>query len=79
MLFIAQIQSIRNNLDRLLGKVKLTDGTNDLSVDSDANIPKMAADTDDDGVDGGQKTLLVVCLNYVWDSGQGKWVRMTQP
>lgn len=30
MLVIAQIQEIRNNLGRLLGKVKVTDGANDM-------------------------------------------------
>lgn len=30
MLVIAQIQDIRNNLGRLLGKVKVTDGSNDM-------------------------------------------------
>ena len=30
MFVIAQIQEIRNNLSRLLGKVKVTDGSNDM-------------------------------------------------
>lgn len=30
MLVVAQIQEIRNNLSRLLGKVRITDGSNDM-------------------------------------------------
>lgn len=35
MLIIAQIQSIANNINRLLGKVKVTDGTNDMPAGDD--------------------------------------------
>lgn len=35
MLVIAQIQSITNNLQRLLGKVKVTDGTHDMPAMDD--------------------------------------------
>ena len=37
-LIIAQIQSIANNINRLLGKVKITDGTQDLAVNADGSL-----------------------------------------
>ena len=48
--------------------VKPTDGTNDFLTD-----------TDDDNIASGQIPQLVINLNYVWDAGNTKWVRMTQP
>lgn len=44
------------------------------------NAPKMLkVDTDDDDVAKDQVVQVVICLNYVWDAGNTKWVRMTQP
>jgi len=39
MLVISQIQEIRNNLSRLLGKVTVTDGTNDMPAMDSADRP----------------------------------------
>lgn len=38
MFMIAQIQTIRDSLTRLLGKVKVTDGTNDAAVTADGRL-----------------------------------------
>jgi len=38
MFIIAQIQKIKDDLTRLLGKVKVTDGTNDLTLTDDGKI-----------------------------------------
>jgi len=43
MFIIAQIQTIRDSLTRLLGKVKITDGTNDAVVTSDGRLKVDAA------------------------------------
>lgn len=34
---------------------------------------------DDDNIAKDQTTIVVICLNYVYDAGNTKWVRMTQP
>ena len=50
------------------GFVKLTDGTHSQSWEKeDGSYAK-------DGYH-----MIVVCLNYVWDAVNSKWVRMTQP
>jgi len=36
-------------------------------------------DTDDDDIASGSTRQTVICLNYVWDAVNSKWVRMTQP
>ena len=36
-------------------------------------------DTDDDNIAAAQVVQIVINLNYVWDAGATKWVRMTQP
>ncbi len=46
MLIIAQIQEIRNNLSRLLGKVKVTDGTHDMPAMDAAARPGFMKLTD---------------------------------
>jgi hypothetical protein len=43
MIVIAQIQAIRDSLTRLLGKVKITDGTNDAVVTSGGRLKVEAA------------------------------------
>ena len=48
--------------------VILTDGTNDIVFD-----------TDDDDIAKDQVPQLIICLNYVYDAVNTKWVRMTQP
>lgn len=36
-------------------------------------------EVDDADIAGGATTVVVINLNYVWDSVNSKWVRMTQP
>lgn len=48
--------------------VKMTDGSNDAIIE-----------LDDDNISTGGRTLMVICLNYVYDAGGQNWVRMTQP
>ena len=44
----------------------------------DDTVKPCKLDDDDGIIAAGQKTLLVICLNYVKD-GNGNWVPMTQP
>jgi len=45
-----------------------------------SSIPKLLkVDTDDDNIAAAQVVQIVINLNYVWDAGATKWVRMTQP
>ncbi len=47
---------------------------------SAAGVPKLLrVDTDDGEVGQNQAVQVVICLNYVWDAGNTKWIRMTQP
>lgn len=46
MLLITQVQEIRNNLSRLLGKVKVTDGSNDMPAMDAASRPGYVRLTD---------------------------------
>ena len=48
--------------------VILTDGTDEPIFEAD-----------DDNITSAQTTIVVINLNYVWDAGNTKWVRMTQP
>jgi len=48
------------------GYIKVTDGSNEVILD-----------TDDDNIANAQKTLLVINLGYVYDSDNSKWVRQT--
>ncbi len=43
-------------------------------------VPKLLkVNTDDNAVAKDQVVQVVICLNYVWDAGNTKWIRMTQP
>jgi len=48
-------------------------------VTSGDKVLRALADTDDDNISGGNNTIVVINLNYVWDAANTKWVRMTQP
>lgn len=50
------------------GFQKITDGSNEAIIE-----------LDDDNISTGGRTLMVICLNYVYDAGGQNWVRMTQP
>lgn len=50
------------------GFQKITDGQSEAIFEND-----------DDDIANSQRTLLVICLNYVYDAANTKWVRMTQP
>ena len=44
------------------------------------NLPRfLKIDTDDGDVAKDKEVQVVICLNYVWDSVNEKWIRMTQP
>lgn len=38
------------------------------------DVPMM---TDDDNIPGEETTIVVICLNYVWDSANEEWIRQT--
>ncbi|HOC93817.1 MAG TPA: hypothetical protein PKH33_15820 [bacterium] len=60
MFIIAQIQEIRNNLGRLLGKVKVTDGENDMpamDAESRAGYARVTDGERTAGVTGGDRAL----------------------
>lgn len=48
-------------------------------VDSNNDVFPFKVDVDDDDIAKDQRVQIVICLNYVWDAGNSKWVRMTQP
>ncbi len=60
-------------------KVPLCDSTGRIYVIPGSQAHDMWFEAEDDNIPGGRTPQLVVCLNYVWDAGNSKWVRMTQP
>jgi len=46
---------------------------------SAGNVLPLRIETDDNDIAGGSNVQIVICLNYVWDAVNTKWVRMTQP
>ena len=48
-------------------------------VDGNDVVHVAIAEKDDDDVTKELTTIVVINLNYVWDAGNTKWVRMTQP
>ena len=52
-----------------------------LVVDANGNLKVVQplSGADDNDISSGSTTSVVICLNYVWDSVNSKWVRMTQP
>jgi len=48
-------------------------------ADENGTVHAAIAEKDDDNVTKELTTIVVINLNYVWDAGNTKWVRMTQP
>ena len=48
-------------------------------VDENNAVHAAIAEKDEDDVTKELTTIVVINLNYVWDAGNTKWVRMTQP
>lgn len=48
-------------------------------ADENKNVHPALATKDDGDITKELTTIVVINLNYVWDAGNTKWVRMTQP
>ena len=50
-----------------------------IAADANDSPRFLQMEDDDNDIASGKEVQVVICLNYVWDAGNTKWVRMTQP